>query len=176
MSVAFWFGIVGAVVVLLGTFVLIGDHWEWFRRVSSRIIGRLGAIEKGQRILFHNSAEKKEIGGYRELKKGDPGFQEILEVIEKRTPGIKRTEIIGIHCGCTAGFNMGDGSVEYEIISLLSQDRDTPDALATREAVEQWLHDARVRSLSHSGFSLVLCGVLLGVVSLIMQALESSNC
>lgn len=178
MSVAFWFGIAGAGVVLLGTFVLIGDQWRCFRWAFTRISGRFRAIDEGLGILLPDSAKKQEIGELRELGKHDLGFQEILEVIVKREPGIERTEISGICCGPTAGFNMGEGSVVYEIVSLRrkgSSPSEPPDALATREAVEQWFHDARVRSLSHLGFSLVLCGVLLGVVSLITQALESFN-
>ncbi len=182
MGVAWGCGITGAAVVLLGTFVLIGDQWEWFRQAFNRISSRFCAIEKGLAILRDDSAKKRELGESRELGERDPGFQEILKVIAKRRPGIECTEISGIHCGCTAGFNMGEGSVTYEIISLRPQGSspsdppDPPNALAPREAVEQWLHDARVRSLSSLGFSIVAFGVSLGLVSFVMQALASANC
>jgi len=169
MGAAWRFGIAGAGIVLLGTFVLIGDQWRWFRQTFSWMSRRYGAIEKGLGILLDDSAK------VRELKEGEPGFQEILEIIAERTP-IERKEISGIHCGWAAGFNMGETSVTYEIISLRPKSGSPPNALATREAVEQWLHDARVRSLSHWGFYLVSCGVFLGVVSLIMQALGSRSC
>jgi len=167
MGVAWGCGITGAVVVLLGTLVLISDQWEWFRRKFNRMSPRFGAIEKGLAILRDDSA------GMRELKEGEPGFQEILKVIAERTRK-ERAEISGICCGPGWGENGGEGSIVHEHISLRPRGS-SPNLLATREAVEQWLHDARLRCLSLLGFIIVFCGVVLGLVSLIMQAIASGN-
>jgi len=135
---------------------------------------RYGAIEEGLRKLRGNSMEERETGA-RELKEGERGFKEILKVIAERSPGIKRTEISGIRCGAVRGENEGEGSIVYENISLRPRGS-SPNLLATREALEQWLDDACVRSLSSWGFGIVLCGVVLGVISFIMQALGSKSC
>lgn len=174
MEVSWCFGIVGAVVVLLGTLVLTGDQVQSVRRMFTRMSHRYGAIEEGLRILCGDSMEERETKA-RELKEGERGFEEILKVIAKRRPGTKCTEISGIRCGAVMVVNAGGGSIPYENISLCPKGA-SPYLLATKEAVEQWLHDARVRSLSCLGFVIVLCGVVLGLVSLVMQAIASGNC
>jgi len=174
MEVSWCFGIVGAVVVLLGTLVLTGDQFQSVRRRFTRMSRRYGAIEEGLRILCGDSMEERETKA-RELKEGERGFEEILRVIAKRRPGTKRTEISGIRCGAVMVVNAGGGSIPYENISLCPRGS-SPYLLATKEAVEQWLHDALVRSLSSWGFGIVSCGVILGVVSFIMQALGSRSC
>ena len=177
MGVASCLGIAGAGVVLLGTFALIGDQWRWFRRTFSRMSRRYRTIEKGLRILCGDSTKDSETEGMRCLSKGEPGFQEILRVIAERRPRTERAEISAICCGGVRVERSGASSVVHENVSLCAQTSSPPgDALTTREALEQWLHDACVRSLSHRGFFVVACGVFLGVVSLITQVLGSCSC
>jgi len=173
MGVAWGFGITGAVVVLLGTFVLTGDQFRWFRRKFTQFSRRYNAIEKGLAILLDDSRKKRELG------EEDSGFQEILKVIAARRPGIEPAEISDILCGGGWGESGGEGTIVHERIWLRPKGRspsDPPDLLATREAVKQWIHDARLRALTHRGFCIVAFGVALGLISLVMQAIGSRSC
>lgn len=173
MGVALGFGIAGAVVVLLGTVVLSGNQWRCVCRLFNRMSRRWGEIEKGLKKLLDGSKEKRELG------EGDSGFEEILRVIAERRPDKKHAEISAIICGVAWGERGGKGSLTHENILLRPKGESpshTGDLLATKDTFEQWLHDARARSLSHLGFVIVLCGVVLGLVSLIMQAIGSRSC
>jgi len=172
MGVASGFSIAGAIVALLGTLVLSGIQWPRLRPLLNWMSPRFGAIEKGLALLLDDSKKK------RELEEGDSGFQEILKVIAARRPGIEPAKILAILCGSMGGENGGEGTIAHERISLRPKGRspsDPPDLLATREAVEQWIHDGRLRFLSHRGFCIVAFGVALGLISLVMQAIESTS-
>lgn len=168
LGIAWGFGIMGAVVVLVGTFVLIGDHWKWFRRTFNRMSRRFCAIESGLNQLRGDPSTP------RDLKNGQPGFKKILEIVAERTR-IEPSGISAIRYGCVGG----EGSVVREHVMLCRGTIDSPppcDTIGTKEVVERWINDARLRSLSLLGFTIVFIGVVLGLVSLIMQAIASGNC
>jgi len=172
MDVASGFSIAGAVVALLGTLVLSGIHWPRLRTLLNWMSPRFGAIEKGLALLLDDSKKKRELG------EGDSGFQEILKVIAARRPGIEPAKISAILCGSMGGENGGEGTIAHERILLRPKGRsplDPPDLLATRDTFEQWIRDARVRSLSCLGFGIVAFGVSLGLVSLVVQAIGSRS-
>lgn len=178
MGFAWGCGITGAVVVLVGTTVLIGEQLEWFRHAFNRISCRFCAIESGLYKLRGDPREEPQLGE-RWLEKGEPGFDEILEVIVKRRPDKKHAETSGIRCGSMSGETGGKGTIVHQRIWLRPKGKSLPadlDLLTTREAFEQWIRDARVRSLSSLGFVIVTFGVLLGLVSIIMQAIASGKC
>jgi hypothetical protein len=169
IGLAAGFGIAGALAVLLGTFVGSGDKWHWFRRLLSP---RWGAIESGMTTLRGVSLAKNQP---RQLEEGDRGYKEILKIIAERRSDVRLAGVLGIQCGAAWAVNSGKGSVPQEFVSLRRPGVVQPDALASSEALEQWVHDARVRSLSHLGFLIVSCGVALGLVSTIMQAIGSGS-
>ncbi len=165
IGLAAGFGISGALSVLLGTFVLIGDQCRWFKRLFNRVSPRWGAIESGMDKLCGDSSKKDEP---KWLEEGDRGFKEILKIIAERKPDLRPAGISGILRGSAMVVRSGEGSVAQEYVALRRSREDPPNALASKEALERWIRDARVRSLSHLGFAIVLCGIALGLVSMII--------
>lgn len=167
MGVALGFGIAGAVVVLLGTAVLSGNHWPRLRRLFNRMSPRYGAIEEGLDLLSGDLQKP------RCLEEGQAGFHEILGIIAERAR-VERAEFSAIRYGRVGA----EDSVERTHVALRSRTGSPSQwkTIVPKEVVEQWLHDARLGSLSLLGFIIVFCGVVLGLVSLVMQAIASGNC
>jgi len=169
MGVLWYLEIAGVVVLLVGACVAMGDQSRRFRRVFGWMNPRYGAIDSGLQVLLgdYNKPE-----GKRCLSKGEPGFQEILEIIAKQTQ-TESAEISDICCGSVGGA----GSAVYETISLCTRSGPASnDRMPTREVLERWLRDARQRCVSRVRFGVLMCGASLSAVPLIMRALESGNC
>jgi len=169
MGVAWYLGIAGVVVLVVVPWLAMVDQSRWVRRVFGWMNRCYRAVESGSRVLLDDYSKPD---GKRCLSKGEPGFQEILEIIAKQTE-IQSAEVSAICCGSVGGA----GSVIYENISLCTKSGlPSNGRMPTRETLERWLRDARRRCVSRVVFVVQMCGACLSAVPLIMRALESGNC
>jgi len=154
-----WLVLIGSVLALVGSFIMVADQfWPAFHGLLNRL-STVGRADEGWSKLNEITYEDAKGNPYGRLEQEDNGFEEILEIIRDKHPGIDESEIVGIFRSGGMVYKLGEGKVPVAtVISLLTQGESTADAIATAETVRRWIAESRLSFVLFWGFLFVLVG------------------
>ncbi len=170
-----WLVLIGSVLALVGSFIMVADQfWPAFQGLLN-CLSAVGRAEEGWSKLDEFTYKDVNGNSYGRLEQEDNGFEEILEIIRDKHPGIDESEIVGIFRSGGMAYELGEGRVPVaNVISLLTQGESTPDAIATAETVRRWIAESRLRFVLFWGFLFVLVGFFPGFLRHLFEVISKN--
>lgn len=165
--------LIGSVFALVGSFIVVADQcWPSFQGLLN-CLSAVGRADEGWSKLNEFTYEDVNGKPYGGLEQEDNGFEEILEIIRDKHPGIDESEIVGIiHSEGGMAYELGEGRLPVAtVISLLTQGESTPDAIATAETVRRWIAESRLSFVLFWGFLFVLVGFFPGFLRYLFEVI-----
>jgi hypothetical protein len=140
------------------------DNFKAFQGIVNTF-GGFGKVEKGWQTLI-SFAEKYKTGtsiSYLDFNK--TGFPELLDIIIIHRPEYDNKEVVAIINSISMSYSIGEGKVDYNMISLRLAGKNVPNVVATQEVVREWITEARSSWVLFNGFVVLFFGFVFGLAS-----------
>ena len=162
MKIKYWISFLGIFLSLIGTLIIMDI--QPFKRISNAF-GGFGKEEKGWQQL--TSFTEKDIDGksISVLQKNEEGFEKILEIILNNRTEYSNKKVQAIVNSTMITYSLGNGKIDFNIISLLTTGQSIPDVVASEEITREWTTRARTKWILSCGLIFVIGGFLFSSVA-----------
>ncbi len=166
-----WMALVGAILSLLGTFVLVADQVGLSGFINA--VTGFGRLQAGWEKLCDNPGQEQIL--LRPLDPDHPGFLPLLDIILSHQEEYHTADVLQVLYHASFGFEMGETYFPEEYIAIRRRGQETPDVIGTKEYIEQRISIARLQTTSLTGFLVIFFGVVLSIPAILQHAITTGR-